>query len=260
MPGSILVIDQGTTSTRAIVFGPDALPIATAQEEFPQFYLQSGWVEHDPKDLWRTAVSTARIVLARAADRGSDGRGDGHRQPARNGAGLGPEHRPADPSRDRVAGSANRGGVARTCAPMVRRPWFRLEPACVLDPYFSATKIAWLLDNVPGARARAERGRTRLRHGRHVPAVAADGWRRPCDRRHQRVAHRAVRHSPRPLGSGPAEAVPRPEKHAARREGYARPSSARRPRRIWEPLCPSAASSATSRQPWSVRPASSQAW
>ena len=68
--GAVLVIDQGTTSTRAIVFDTDAKPIATAQEEFPQFYTRPGWVEHDPRDLWRTSMSTARIVLAKAAEKG----------------------------------------------------------------------------------------------------------------------------------------------------------------------------------------------
>ncbi len=70
MPGAILVIDQGTTSTRAIAFGPDALPVAAAQEEFPQGFPQPGWVEHDPQDLLRTSLSTARIAMARAEEAG----------------------------------------------------------------------------------------------------------------------------------------------------------------------------------------------
>ena len=70
MPGAILVIDQGTTSTRAIAFGPDAVPVASAQEEFPQAFPRPGWVEHDPKDLWRTTLSTARLALSKVADQG----------------------------------------------------------------------------------------------------------------------------------------------------------------------------------------------
>ncbi|MBV9906814.1 MAG: glycerol kinase, partial [Hyphomicrobiales bacterium] len=66
MSGHVLVVDQGTTSTRSIVFGPDAALVAMAQEEFPQIFPQGGWVEHDPESLWRTTLSTARQALSRA--------------------------------------------------------------------------------------------------------------------------------------------------------------------------------------------------
>ena len=68
MSGCVLVIDQGTTSTRSIVFGADYRCLATAQEEFPQHFPHPGWVEHDPEDLWRTAVSTARDALGQLDD------------------------------------------------------------------------------------------------------------------------------------------------------------------------------------------------
>ncbi|MEM6729801.1 MAG: FGGY family carbohydrate kinase, partial [Pseudomonadota bacterium] len=68
----ILAIDQGTTSSRAIIFDADMTPIATAQEEFAQHYPQSGWVEHDPADIWATVVSTTRGVLERADLRAGD--------------------------------------------------------------------------------------------------------------------------------------------------------------------------------------------
>ena len=63
----ILAIDQGTTSTRSIVFGPDAAPMATAQKEFRQIYPHPGWVEHDPHDIWDTTLSTMREALSQAA-------------------------------------------------------------------------------------------------------------------------------------------------------------------------------------------------
>src|SRR5277367_2487758 len=66
MGGHILVIDQGTTSTRAIVFGANAEPIAVGQEEFPQIFPQPGYVEHDPEDIWRSTLATARDALAKA--------------------------------------------------------------------------------------------------------------------------------------------------------------------------------------------------
>ena len=85
----ILVIDQGTTSTRGIVFGPDAEPIASAQAEFPQIYPRPGWVEHDPETLWETTLLTAREALKRAACEAKRSGGDRHRQPARDRAHLG---------------------------------------------------------------------------------------------------------------------------------------------------------------------------
>ena len=66
MTGHVLVVDQGTTSTRSIIFGPGAALVAMAQEEFPQIFPQGGWVEHDPESLWRTTLSTARQALSRA--------------------------------------------------------------------------------------------------------------------------------------------------------------------------------------------------
>ena len=157
MPGSILVIDQGTTSTRAIVFDPEAVPVASAQEEFPQFYVQPGWVEHDPKDLWRTALSTARIALSKATDRGLT-----------VGALAVANQRETVVVWDRSTGQPIHPAIVwqdRRTAPQcadLRADGVEFlvqeRTGLVLDPYFSATKIAWILDNVSGARGRAERG------------------------------------------------------------------------------------------------------
>ncbi len=155
--GSVLVIDQGTTSTRAIVFGPDALPIASAQEQFPQTFPQPGWVEHDPRDLWRTAVSTARIALARAAEAGA------------NVAALGiANQRETIVIWDRASGVPIHNAIVwqdRRTAPDCARlkaagcePLVQARSGLLLDPYFSAAKIAWTLDAVAGSRARAVRG------------------------------------------------------------------------------------------------------
>ena len=77
----ILAIDQGTTSTRSIVFGPEAAPMATAQKEFRQIYPHPGWVEHDPNDIWDTTLSTMRDgAFASRPDRGRS-RGYRHHQP-----------------------------------------------------------------------------------------------------------------------------------------------------------------------------------
>jgi glycerol kinase len=157
MPAAILVIDQGTTSTRTIVFGPDALPVATAQEEFPQFYPQPGWVEHDPKDLWRTTVSTARMALAKVADKGFAIAALGitnQRETA-----LIWDRRTGEPIHNAIVWQDRRtAGLCATLKADKAEPLVQERAGLLLDPYFSATKIAWLLDHVAGARTRAERG------------------------------------------------------------------------------------------------------
>ncbi len=157
MSGSVLVIDQGTTSTRAMVFGPDIASAALAQEEFPQHFPQPGWVEHEPQDLWRTALSTARIVLKKANDQGL------------KVAALGiANQRETVLIWDRQTGVPIHNAIvwqdrrtAGICAELKREGAEALvqdRSGLLLDPYFSATKIAWLLDHVPGARAKAQRG------------------------------------------------------------------------------------------------------
>ena len=157
MPGSILAIDQGTTSTRSIVFDPDAVPVASAQEEFPQFYPKPGWVEHDPRDLWRTAVSTARIAFSKAADQGHTVLALGITNQRETVVVW--DRKSGQPIHNAIVWQDRR--TADTCAALRRSGKEKLvqkRTGLVLDPYFSATKIAWILDAVPGARARAERG------------------------------------------------------------------------------------------------------
>ena len=157
MTASVLVIDQGTTSTRALVFDSVGAPDAFAQEEFPQIFPRPGWVEHDPQSLWSSAVSTAREALRRAAC-----------EPA-SLAGIGVanqretiliwERSTARPIGNAIVWQDRR--TAETCAVLKAggcEPQVTATTGLLLDPYFSATKIAWLLDAVPGARAAAERG------------------------------------------------------------------------------------------------------
>ena len=153
----ILVIDQGTTSTRAIVFGADAAPVASAQAEFPQIYPRPGWVEHDPEALWRTTLATAREALKRAACE------------ARRLAAIGiANQRETTLIWERSTGRPIANAIvwqdrrtAEACAALKAggaEPQVTAATGLVIDPYFSATKIAWLLDNIPGARTAAERG------------------------------------------------------------------------------------------------------
>jgi glycerol kinase len=157
MSGTILVIDQGTTSTRAILFDGDAKPIAIAQQEFAQLFPQPGFVEHDPEEIWRSTLSTIREVLAKA-----------ELAPAAL-AGIGiANQRESTVVWDRASGRPIHNVIvwqdrrtAAACAALKRAGHEALiseRTGLLLDPYFSATKIAWILDNTPGARARAQRG------------------------------------------------------------------------------------------------------
>ena len=153
----ILALDQGTTSTRAVVFDAGMRPVASAQAEFPQKFPQSGWVEHDPEDLWQTSLETMRAAIAKAG------------LSPRDLAGLGiTNQRETTVVWNRATGQPIHNAIvwqdrrtAATCQSLREQGHEVLVTArtgLLLDPYFSATKIAWLLDNVPGARAQAEQG------------------------------------------------------------------------------------------------------
>ncbi len=157
MADYILAIDQGTTSTRAIVFDKRLSPKASAQKEFRQFYPASGHVEHDAEEIWKSVLLTARAAIKRAKIQASDIRSIGitnQRETTviwdrKSGK---PIHR-AIVWQDRRTAEACKALKAEGHEPLVTR-----KTGLLLDPYFSGTKIAWLLDNVKGARLRAEAG------------------------------------------------------------------------------------------------------
>jgi glycerol kinase len=153
----ILAIDQGTTSSRAMVFRHDCTVAAMAQQEFQQHFPQSGWVEHEPEDIWSTVLATAREAVAKAG------------LTARDIAAIGiTNQRETTLVWDRATGKPIHRAIVwqdRRTAEMCRtlkdagaEAQVAARTGLLLDPYFSATKIAWLLDHVPGARAKAERG------------------------------------------------------------------------------------------------------
>jgi glycerol kinase len=156
-PRHILAIDQGTTSTRSIVFDHEARKVAVAQREFPQHYPAAGWVEHDAEDIWRDTLATAREALARS------------NLSARAIAAIGiTNQRETAVIWDRSTGIPIHRAIvwqdrrtADVCAELKSsgaENLVRQRTGLLLDPYFSGTKIGWLLDNVAGARTRAERG------------------------------------------------------------------------------------------------------
>ena len=153
----VLALDQGTTSSRAILFDRQGQPVASAARPIRQIYPQSGWVEHDPQEIWQSQLASAREVLAAAGARAS--------QVAAIGI---TNQRETTILWDRRTGEALANAIVWQCrrtAPLCQElkarrlePSFRQKTGLVIDPYFSGTKVAWMLDNVPAARASAERG------------------------------------------------------------------------------------------------------
>lgn len=153
----ILAIDQGTTSSRAIVFDQSLSVCASAQQEFAQHFPQSGWVEHDPQDILQSVVETSQEAIAKARIAPSDV------------AAIGiTNQRETTLIWDRATGKPIYNAIvwqdrrtADNCAALKaagHEPAISEKTGLLLDPYFSATKIAWLLDNVAGARDAANRG------------------------------------------------------------------------------------------------------
>src|SRR4051794_2405184 len=154
----IIAIDQGTTSTRAIVFDAGLAPVAVAQQELRQIYPAPGCVEHDPEEIWSAVVATVRDAMAKA------GLG------AKDIAGIGiTNQRETTIVWDRVNGKPIHNAIvwqdrrtAEACAALRaagHEAAVAAKTGLVLDPYFSATKIGWLLDHVDRARGAAEQGR-----------------------------------------------------------------------------------------------------
>src|SRR5215468_2704803 len=156
-PRHVLAIDQGTTSTRAIVFDGDGRPVASAQKELPQIFPRPGWVEHDPEEIWRATVEVCRAALGSA------------KLEARALAGIGiTNQRETTVVWDRASGKPIHNAIvwqdrrtAEACAALRQaghEPMIAERTGLLLDPYFSATKIAWLIDHVEGVREAARAG------------------------------------------------------------------------------------------------------
>lgn len=155
--GSVLALDQGTTSSRAIVFAADLAIRGLAQREFAQFYPASGWVEHDPEDIWRTTVETARQAIAGAGVAARDIAAVGITNQRETC--LIWDRRTGKPIHRALVWQDRRtADMCRTLKEAGHESMVTAKTGLLLDPYFSATKIAWLLDHVEGARALAEAG------------------------------------------------------------------------------------------------------
>jgi glycerol kinase len=160
MPKYVLALDQGTTSSRAILFDREGNVCASASQEFKQYYPQPGWVEHDAEEIWQSQRAMAEKVMAAGPE--------GRVGPADLAAIAITNQRETVVLWDRATGKPLNHAIVWQCrrtAPMcdrIRQEGFhqtlREKTGLVTDAYFSGTKIAWLLENVPGARERAARG------------------------------------------------------------------------------------------------------
>lgn len=157
MPKYLLALDQGTTSSRSIVFDRGGRIIASSQKEFPQHFPHRGWVEHDPMDIWNTQLEVAREALARAG------------LEARDVYGIGiTNQRETTIVWERDSGRPICNAIVWQCRRTAEYCDYiksgelcediRCRTGLLIDAYFSATKLKWILDNIPGARERAERG------------------------------------------------------------------------------------------------------
>ena len=157
MNGFVLAIDQGTTSSRAIVFDANMRPVGTGQKEFTQYFPASGWVEHDPEEIWFSVVWSVGEALKKAGLNAAD----------ISAVGI-TNQRETIVIWDKTTGRPIHNAIvwqdrrtAPLCAKLKKQglePKFTKKTGLLLDPYFSGTKIAWLLDRVKGARKRAEKG------------------------------------------------------------------------------------------------------
>ncbi len=153
----ILAIDQGTTSTRSIVFDRKLNPKASAQKEFKQYYPASGWVEHDAEEIWKSVLFTAKAAIKKANVKPSDIRSIGITNQRETTVIW--DRKTGKPIHNAIVWQDRR--TAETCTELKTRGCEAMvtqKTGLLLDPYFSGTKVAWLLDHVKGARQRAEKG------------------------------------------------------------------------------------------------------
>ena len=162
---TILAIDQGTTSSRAIVYDERCRALASSQREFPQYFPRPAWVEHDAGEIWRSVEDTARAAIASSGAGKVSAIGITNQRETiavwdrRTGAPAAPaivwQDRRVSPLMDQLRAAG-------------REPFIQQKTGLLLDPYFSAGKLSWLLDNIPDGRARAAAG--------ELAAGTMDSW------------------------------------------------------------------------------------
>jgi len=158
LPAALIAIDQGTTSTRAIAFDAALRPLASAQRELRQIYPAPGEVEHDPEEIWTATVATVRETMAKASLAGKDIAGFGIANQRETAVIW--DRATGKPIYNAIVWQDRRtAGFCEALRGSGHEPEISGKTGLLLDPYFSASKITWLLDNVAGARGLAEAGR-----------------------------------------------------------------------------------------------------
>jgi glycerol kinase len=153
----LLAIDQGTTSTRAILFSSEGEPVGVAQQEFEQHFPEDGWVEHDPEDIWQSTLDVCQKVLKQNAVAASDIAGIGITNQRETTIVW--DRKTGEPVYNAIVWQDRR--TADFCETLIDEglePWITGKTGLLLDPYFSSTKLKWILDHVEGARERAHAG------------------------------------------------------------------------------------------------------
>ncbi|SHF13991.1 glycerol kinase [Modicisalibacter ilicicola DSM 19980] len=157
MTSYLLSIDQGTTSSRAILFDRQGGSAGMAQEEFKQYFPKDGWVEHDPEDIWESVLRTCRRVLEEAGVEAGQVAAIGITNQRETT--LIWDRQSGEPIHNAIVWQDRRtSDLCRELESAGNTDFIRERTGLLIDPYFSATKLKWLLDNVEGARERAERG------------------------------------------------------------------------------------------------------
>lgn len=153
----VLALDQGTTSSRAIVFDHEGTIVSVAQQEFPQLYPQPGWVEHNPEDIWNSQLAVAQEAMKKAGASASDIAAIGITNQRETAVVW--EKATGKPVYNAIVWQSRQ--TVPICEALTAKGFdkeIRARTGLVTDAYFSGTKIKWILDNVEGARAKAERG------------------------------------------------------------------------------------------------------
>ena len=157
MHSYLLSIDQGTTSSRAILFDRQGRVAGVAQEEFAQHFPASGWVEHDAEDIWQSVLRTSRQVMESTGASAEEIAGIGMTNQRETT--LLWDRRTGEPLHRAIVWQDRRtGAYCQSLIDAGHEAFIQSRTGLLIDPYFSATKLRWLLENVPGARERAERG------------------------------------------------------------------------------------------------------
>ena len=197
----IMALDAGTTSNRCILFNEKGEMCSVAQKGFAQYFPKPGWVEHDANEIWTTqlgvALSAMNQVGASAADIAAIGITN-QRETT-----IVWDRDTGEPVYHAIVWQCRR--TSAYCDELKARGLtekFREKTGLVIDAYFSATKLKWILDNVPGAAQKAEAGQRAVRHGGDVAHLEVDLRQDPCDGLLQRQPHYDVQHPHPPMGRG----------------------------------------------------------